>query len=162
MAGSQGLLTFRDVAIELSQEDWECLNLSQWDIYRDVMLENYRILLFLGLIMTTPDLITFIEQNNEPCQPTEWEKIFELNNKESQYEIQMYGLENLHLMLDWNNDGESEEQQRFHEGNIETKTTAPNKNLLAKNNVIKHFGEPPFFYIRYFGKTVCFCKQRLK
>uniref|UniRef100_A0A667HH37 KRAB domain-containing protein n=1 Tax=Lynx canadensis TaxID=61383 RepID=A0A667HH37_LYNCA len=66
MAGSQGLLTFRDVAIELSQEDWECLNLSQWDIYRDVMLENYRILLFLGLIMTTPDLITFIEQNNEP------------------------------------------------------------------------------------------------
>lgn len=66
MAGSQGLLTFRDVAIELSQEDWECLNLSQWDIYRDVMLENYRILLFLGLIMTTLDLITFIEQNNEP------------------------------------------------------------------------------------------------
>lgn len=74
----------------------------------------------------------------------------------------MYGLENLHLMLDWNNDGESEEQQRFHEGNIETKTTAPNKNLLAKNNVIKHFGEPPFFYTSYFGKTVCFCKQRLK
>ncbi|XP_053762290.1 KRAB domain-containing protein 5-like [Panthera pardus] len=65
MANSQGLLTFRDVAIEFSQKELRCLNHSQWELYRDVMLENYGHLHFLGLVVSKPDLVIFLEHKKD-------------------------------------------------------------------------------------------------
>ncbi|XP_053062919.1 zinc finger protein 37A-like isoform X5 [Acinonyx jubatus] len=63
---SQGSVSFKDVTVGFTQEEWQCLDSSQRSLYRDVMLENYSHLVSVGSCATKPEVIFRLEQGEEP------------------------------------------------------------------------------------------------
>ncbi|XP_068957120.1 KRAB domain-containing protein 4-like isoform X1 [Petaurus breviceps papuanus] len=66
---SEELVTFKDVTVEFTQEEWVLLNPSQKKLYRDMMLENYRNLVSLGFPVSKPDVIYQLERKEGSWMP---------------------------------------------------------------------------------------------
>ncbi|XP_045424158.1 zinc finger protein 37A-like [Lemur catta] len=66
MPGRKGSLSFEDVTVSFTQEEWQHLDPAQRTLYKDVMLENYGHFVSVGYCIPKPEVIFKLEPGEQP------------------------------------------------------------------------------------------------
>ncbi|KAM4696159.1 uncharacterized protein WCC33_014900 [Rhinophrynus dorsalis] len=59
-------IDFENIAVYFSKEEWDCLKEEEKELYKDVVIQNYQILMSLGCASVKPPIVSMIERGEEP------------------------------------------------------------------------------------------------
>ncbi|KAI5138567.1 Zinc Finger Protein 37 [Manis pentadactyla] len=122
MSKSQGFVTFKDVTVDFTQEEWQQLDSAQRNLCRDVMLENYSNLVSVGYQSLKSDVFFFLKQGElwmKEGEVSSWAypnfeirpKMKEIIPQKSTSEVMLHNMIVYSIFEDWKLEGEINHQE---------------------------------------------------